>query len=85
MNRERGAECNDATSTGTESALTRGYHPATAYRSATGWLKSPEARILATLPYTGPQRPALASRLREAYIAGWRAAREPDASTPALD
>ena len=44
--------------------------------AADQWLETSHAKVLAEVPYTGPQGDALRKRLRDAYIAGYQDARK---------
>jgi len=47
-------------------------------QAADQWLQSSHGKVLAEVPYIGPQADALRKRLRDAYIAGFRDGRKRD-------
>jgi len=46
--------------------------------AADQWLQTAQAKVLAEVPYAGPQTAALCKRLREAYLAGYQDGRKKD-------
>lgn len=40
--------------------------------AADQWLQTAQSKVLARVPYAGPQDAALRERLREAYLAGYQ-------------
>jgi hypothetical protein len=45
-------------------------------QAADQWSQTTQARVLAEVPYTGPQADALRKRLRDAYLAGYQDGRK---------
>lgn len=48
-------------------------------QAADQWLETAHAKVLAEVPYIGPQVAVLRKRLREAYLAGYQDGRKRDA------
>ena len=46
--------------------------------AADQWLQTSHAKVLAEVPYVGPQADALRKRLRDAYVAGYQDGRKRD-------
>lgn len=46
------------------------------HQAADQWLQTSRAKVLAEVPYTGPQAEALRKRLREAYLSGYQDGRK---------
>ena len=46
--------------------------------AADQWIETSHAKVLAGVPYVGPQAEALRKRLRDAYLAGYQDGRKRD-------